>query len=263
MSTTDITKPTPVADPGADGLSQHELYELDVTGMTCGSCAARVQRALSKQPGVSDALVNYATGRATIELEPGALDAEQLVDAVQAAGYDATPVLPSAGDQAHAFEALEEREAHEQASLLRRIAVAVPLAAVIAFLTYAYPHDQTARWITAGLAIPVQFWCGLPFLSSAWARARVRATNMDTLIALSTLASFVYSSVMLLTADSVYEHGVPVGKFDMPLCYDMGAIIVAALLDRALVRGQGAQPQRSRRARAGATGSDTGAPGRS
>jgi copper-transporting P-type ATPase V len=230
MSTTDITKPTPVADPGADGLSEHELYELEVTGMTCGSCAARVQRALSKQPGVSDALVNYATGRATVELEPGALDAEQLIDAVQNAGYDATPVLPSAGEQAHAFEALEEREVREQASLLRRIAVAVPLAAVIAFLTYAYPHDQTARWITAGLAIPVQFWCGLPFLSSAWARARVRATNMDTLIALSTLASFVYSSVMLLTADSVYEHGVPVGKFDMPLCYDMGAIIVAALL---------------------------------
>ncbi len=230
MSTTDITKPTPVADPGADGLSEHELYELEVTGMTCGSCAARVQRALSKQPGVSDALVNYATGRATVELEPGALDAEQLVEAVQAAGYGATPVLPSAGEQAHAFEALEEREAREQASLLRRIAVAVPLATVIAFLTYAYPHDQTARWITAGLAIPVQFWCGLPFLSSAWARARARATNMDTLIALSTLASFVYSSVMLLTADSVYEHGVPVGKFDMPLCYDMGAIIVAALL---------------------------------
>jgi cation-transporting ATPase V/Cu+-exporting ATPase len=239
MSTTDITKPTPVADQGADGLSGHELYELEVTGMTCGSCAARVQRALSKQPGVSEALVNYATGRATVELEPGTLDAEpltenavreQLLDAVRSAGYDATPVLPSAGDQAHAFEALEEQEAREQASLLRRIAVAVPLAAAIAFLTYAYPHDQTARWVTAGLAIPVQFWCGLPFLRSAWARARVRATNMDTLIALSTLASFVYSSVMLLTADSVYEHGVPVGKFDMPLCYDMGAIIVAALL---------------------------------
>jgi copper-transporting P-type ATPase V len=230
MSATDITKPTPAADTGTDGLSEHELYELDVIGMTCGSCAARVQRALSRQPGVSDALVNYATGRATIELTSGALDAEQLVGAVQAAGYDATPVLPSAGDQAHAFEVLEDREAREQASLLRRIAVAVPLAGAIAFLTYAYPQDTTARWVTAGLAIPVQFWCGLPFLSSAWARARVRATNMDTLIALSTLASFVYSSVMLLSASPVYEHGVPVGKFNMPLCYDMGAIIVAALL---------------------------------
>jgi Cu+-exporting ATPase len=230
MSTTDTIKPTPAADMGADGSLEHELYELDVSGMTCGSCAARVQRALSEQPGVNEALVNYATGRASVELEPGTLDAEQLVGVVQAAGYDATPVQPSAGDQAHAFEVLEEQEAREQASLLRRIAVAVPLAATIAFLTYSYPHEQTARWVTAGLAIPVQFWCGWPFLRSAWARARVRSTNMDTLIALSTLASFVYSTVMLLTADAVYEHGVPVGKFDMPLCYDMGAIIVAALL---------------------------------
>ncbi len=63
----------------------------------------------------------------------------------------------------------------------------------------------------------MQFWCGLPFLRSAWARARARTTNMDTLIALSTLAAFVYSTVMLLTASPVYEHGVPVGKFNMPL----------------------------------------------
>ncbi len=113
---------------------------------------------------------------------------------------------------------------------MRRIALAVPLATAIAVLTYTYPHDQTARWITAALAVPVQFWCGLPFLRSAYTRARVRATNMDTLIALSTLASFVYSTVMLLTADAVYRNGVPVGKFDMPLDYDMGAIIIAALL---------------------------------
>ncbi len=113
---------------------------------------------------------------------------------------------------------------------MRRIALAVPLAAAIALLTYTHPHDMTARWIVAALAVPVQFWCGLPFLRSAWSRARVRATNMDTLIALSTLASFVYSTVMLVTASPVYEHGVPVGKFNMTLDYDMGATIIAALL---------------------------------
>jgi cation-transporting ATPase V/Cu+-exporting ATPase len=206
------------------------VVELDIAGMTCGSCAARVQRKLSRQPGVSEALVNYATARATVELEPGTLDTEQLVAAVQSAGYGAAPVAASAAEQARTFEDLERSEAREQAGLIRRIAVAVPLAAAIAVLTYTQPHDQTARWIVAALAVPVQFWCGLPFLRSAWARARARATNMDTLIALSTLAAFVYSTVMLLTASPVYEHGVPVGKFNMPLCYDMGAIIIAALL---------------------------------
>jgi cation-transporting ATPase V/Cu+-exporting ATPase len=226
---TQTAEPTVAAAP-SDGA--REVVELDVSGMTCGSCAARVQRALARQPGVTEALVNYATGRATVELElePGAADAQQLTAAVEGAGYGAAPAASSASEQAHAFEALERDEAREQASLVRRIALAVPLATAIAVLTYTQPHDQTARWITAALAVPVQFWCGLPFLRSAWARARARSTNMDTLIALSTLAAFVYSTVMLLTADTVYEHGVPVGRFDMPLCYDMGAIIVAALL---------------------------------
>jgi copper-transporting P-type ATPase V len=225
--------PSQIAEPPVDRASTHdrrEVVELDVSGMTCGSCAARVQRKLSRQPGVSEALVNYATGRATVVLEPGALDPEQLVAAVQSAGYDAAPVAESATQQARTFEELEHSEAREQAGLVRRIAIAVPLATAIAALTYTQPHDQTARWIVAALAVPVQFWCGLPFLRSAWARARARATNMDTLIALSTLAAFVYSTVMLLSASAVYEHGVPVGKFNMPLCYDMGAIIVAALL---------------------------------
>ncbi len=232
MSTSQIAEPP--AAVASDGL--REVVELDVSGMSCGSCAARVQRALSEQPGVTEALVNYATGRATVELEPGVLDpdgaaaADRLVAAVQGAGYGASPAAASAREQARAFEAIERSEQREQVDLLRRIAVAVPLAGAIAALTYAAPHDPTARWITAALAVPVQFWCGLPFLRSAWARARARSTNMDTLIALSTLAAFIYSTVMLLTASPVYEHGVPVGKFNMPLCYDMGAIIIAALL---------------------------------
>jgi heavy metal translocating P-type ATPase len=214
------------APPAHDG---REVYELDVTGMHCGSCAARVQSALGEQPGVVDAIVNLATGRATVEVRDGALVPEQLLGLVEGLGYGARPVV-AGPTPAQAAAEHEAGEAREQADLLRRFALAAPLAAAIAVLTYTSPHDQTARWITAALAVPVQFWCGAPFLRSAWARARARATNMDTLIALSTLSAFVYSTVMLLTADRVYEHGVPVGNFDMPLCYDMGAIIVAVLL---------------------------------
>jgi copper-transporting P-type ATPase V len=228
MSTSQIAEPT-AADTELSGM-RHEVMEFDVSGMTCGSCAARVQRTLSRQPGVSEALVNYATGRATVELEPGAVDADQLAAAVRSIGYDASAVAPSATAQARTFAELERSEAREQAQLVARIVLAVPLAAAIALLTYTQPHSESARWIVAALAVPVQFWCGLPFLRSAWTRARARATNMDTLIALSTLAAFVYSTVMLLSASPVYEHGVPTGKFNMPLCYDMGAIIIATLL---------------------------------
>jgi cation-transporting ATPase V/Cu+-exporting ATPase len=215
---------------GAVAVAVPEHVELDIAGMTCGSCAARVERALSREPGVSEALVNYATGRASVELAGGGVGAEQLIAAVEKAGYGAAPVGASASEQAQVLEEHERSEVREQAALARRIAVAVPLAIAIALLTYIEPHDLTARWITAGLAVPVQFWCGLPFLRSAFARARARSTNMDTLIALSTLASFGYSTVMLLTANAVHRHGVPVAEFDMPLDYVMGAIIIAALL---------------------------------
>jgi cation-transporting ATPase V/Cu+-exporting ATPase len=226
MSVTDLVAGT--SEPVATG--EHERVELDVTGMTCGSCAARVQRTLSRQPGVTEARVNFATGRASVEFEPEAVALDALVDLVGKAGYGAVPVQAGAGEHANAIAALEQGERQEQADLLARIAVAVPLAVAIIVLTYAAPHDTAARWIVGALAVPVQFWCGLPFLRSAWARARVGATNMDTLIALSTLASFVYSTVLLVVQTHTYEHGVLVGQFEMSLDYDMGATIIAALL---------------------------------
>src|SRR5271170_4113477 len=112
MSTSQIAEPT-VAAGSSDGL--REVVELEVSGMTCGSCAARVQRALGRQPGVSEALVNYATGRATVSLQPGALELDGLIAAVRKAGYDAAPAAHSAGEQAQAFTELEAREAAEQA----------------------------------------------------------------------------------------------------------------------------------------------------
>ncbi len=90
---------------------EYERLEFDVVGMSCGSCAARVQRTLSREPGVADALVNYATGRATVELEPGAPNGERLIAAVRKAGYDAALVGPSPSEHA---QTLERREAHEQ-----------------------------------------------------------------------------------------------------------------------------------------------------
>jgi cation transport ATPase len=158
MSATEISAHSSGSTPAA---ADSDRLELDVSGMTCGSCALRVQRALSREPGVSDALVNYATGRATVALAPGALDTARLIAAVERAGYRASTVGTSAAEQALSFEAHEKDETREQAALARRIAVALPLAIAIAVLTYASPHDSTARWITAALAVPVQFWCGL------------------------------------------------------------------------------------------------------
>jgi cation-transporting ATPase V len=229
MSVTDISTATAsdtiAADAETIAAEEYERLELDVAGMRCGSCAARVQRTLSREPGVADALVNYATGRATVELEPGAFAGERLIAAVKRAGYRASPIGPSQSEHAHA---LGQRDAHEQRDLSRRIVLAVPLAVAIATLTYADPHDTAAQWAAAALAVPAQFWCGFPFLRSAWERARARAVNMDTLIALSTLTAFIYSTVMLLSASAASDSGL--GGSGMTLDYDMGTTIIAALL---------------------------------
>jgi heavy metal translocating P-type ATPase len=208
--------------------AQLERVDLDVTGMTCGSCAARVQRALGREAGVVDAVVNYATNRATVTLSPETVDLQRLVAAIEHAGYGAEP---AAWDRpARRQQERERAETAEQRALLRRVAVAVPLTIAIVLLTYLAPHDTTCRRLTGELSVPVEFWCGLPFLRSAWRRARARGTNMDTLISLSTLASFIYSSVMLDVQTRTYARGVAVGQFEMRLDYDMGATIITALL---------------------------------
>jgi cation-transporting ATPase V len=227
-----IAEPPPAAAPpdsGAPLADSHAGVELDVGGMSCGSCAARVQKALSSAPGVAQASVNFATGRAAVELEGGEEDPRALIEAVERAGYSARVLGAGERAQGAAVAELEADEARERAAWLRRVLVAVPLAAVVVALVYGEPHDVTARWIAAVLTVPIQFWCGLPFLRGAWVRARARTTNMDTLIALATLVAFVYATVELLTAPNVHIHGGPGGEFNAHLHYDIPAVIIAFL----------------------------------
>ena len=176
-----------------------------------------MQRALSAQAGVSEAGADCATGRASVQVEPGAVEVGRLLAAVRAAGYGASLAIRSGSKQARVLDGAEAREQREQRRLLWRIAAAVPLAVAITALTYLRGHDPTARWVVAAMAVPVQFWCGLPFLRfAAWARARARSTNMDTLIALSTLASFVYSCRRVRAASFLVMSLVRRGSSEKP-----------------------------------------------
>ena len=219
-----------IADPPA--LESHagdgDVIELDVTGMSWVMCG-RVQSALAAAPGVTDATVNFATGRATIELEHGTESPERLVDVVERLGYGARPIDTSVYSPAEAVAEIEAAEAEDRAGWFRRVVVSVPLAAVVVLLTYAAPHSVPARWTVAILTVPIQFWAGWPFLRGAWVRAKAHTTNMDTLIALATLTAFTYATVELLTAPNVHVHGGPGGEFNAHLHYDVSAVIIAFL----------------------------------
>ncbi|MGH8900558.1 MAG: heavy metal translocating P-type ATPase [Egibacteraceae bacterium] len=177
-------------------LDQRTL-DFDVQGMTCGSCAARVQRVLGRQPGVASAEVNFATGTARVEVDPAMADLEALQAAVDKIGYGLTPVPEAAPEAAEA----EDPEQAAQRAWLRRVLVAWPLALVVvslAMFSGAAMREPWARWTMFALTTPVQFYVGWPFLREAARRTRRLTANMDTLIAIGTLASYLFSTVQLL-----------------------------------------------------------------
>jgi cation-transporting ATPase V len=184
--------------------------DFEVQGMTCGSCAVRVQRVLGRQPGVAGAEVNFATGKARV-VPDGMVDVGGLQAAVERIGYGMTPVRD--GGTADA-------EAQAEAGWRRRLLVAVPLALALVALAMLPGGAMETSWgrLTAlVLATPVQFWVGWPFLREAARRARRRTANMDTLIAMGTLAAYGFSVAQLLTGG-------------MELYFEASAVIVTFLV---------------------------------
>jgi copper-transporting P-type ATPase V len=177
------------------------FVDFKVEGMTCGSCAARVQRVLGRQAGVARADVNFATGRARVVYDAAAVEVDDLRAAVDRIGYRIEPLdRAAAGGAGRPRDRLDDQEA-AAAGWWRRVLVAWPLALATVVLAM-WPGLSDAAWTrpaTLALATPVQLWAGWPFLREAARRALRRGANMDTLIALGTLAAYGFSLVQLVT----------------------------------------------------------------
>ncbi|WP_455130491.1 heavy metal translocating P-type ATPase [Propionibacterium acidifaciens] len=178
-----------VGTPAAERGEALTSIDLDVQGMTCASCAARIQKKLNKIDGVQ-AAVNYATARAHV-LAPRGTTSEALIDVVRAAGYDAGPPDPSEDAEAAArarTEAIRRR-------LVVSAAIAVPVMAVSMVTPWQFPGWQ---WVAFALTTPVLFWSGRGFHRSAWVNLRHGAFTMDTLISVGTLAAYLWSAFCLI-----------------------------------------------------------------
>lgn len=163
-------------DPG------RERIELEIGGMTCASCAMRIEKKLNRLDGVS-ATVNYATERATVSV-PAGLDPDTVIAEVERTGY--TAILPAPQE--------DVGEDPELRSLRRRLIVAVALSLPVIVLAMVpalqFPGWQ---WFSLALATPVVAWAGWPFHRAAAVNLRHGATTMDTLISMGTLAAFLWS----------------------------------------------------------------------
>jgi Cu+-exporting ATPase len=176
-----------------DRIELPSRIDLPIEGMTCASCASRIERKLNKLEGVT-ASVNYATEKATVEFDPARVSPDALVDAVEQVGYSAR--LPQA-------EAAAAAEDDPTAALRRRLIVSAVLSLPV-LLMGMIPALQFRnwQWLALELATPVVLWGAWPFHVAAWKNLRHAASTMDTLISLGTLAAWGWSVVALFFLDA-------------------------------------------------------------
>ncbi|HEY5160974.1 MAG TPA: heavy metal translocating P-type ATPase [Gaiellaceae bacterium] len=185
-----------------------ELIELELEGMSCASCASRIERKLNALEGAS-ATVNYASEQAYVHYDPARLGVEDLVAAVKSAGYDA---------HARGSEQAGERELSGSgygARLAIAVALGVPvlLVAMISSLQFA-----GWEWLALALATPVVFWAGWPFHRAAALNLRHAGATMDTLVSLGTLSAWGWSAAVLVLG------------LDAPSYFEAAAVITALVL---------------------------------
>ncbi|UUV29935.1 heavy metal translocating P-type ATPase [Amycolatopsis roodepoortensis] len=167
--------------------------ELAITGMTCASCAMRIEKKLNKLDGVT-ATVNYATEKAKVTF-PVDVEPQKLIEQVEAAGYSAAVPAP---EKTTASD--EPREEADPIAPLRQRLIGSAVLSVPVILLAMVPALQFTywQWISLTLAAPVLVWAAWPFHKAAWANLRHGAATMDTLISMGTLAAFLWSLYALL-----------------------------------------------------------------
>ncbi len=196
-----------------------ERIDLDIEGMTCASCANRIERKLNKLDGVH-ATVNFATERAQVD-HPSEVDAAALIEAIRSAGYDAAPVddRPSGADDA-------DPDADPDLDALRiRVLISAALTIPVVVLAMVPAWQFTYwQWLSLTLAAPVVVWGAWPFHRAAWVNLRHGATTMDTLVSMGTLAAFGWSLYALFLG-AAGEPGMTHGFDLIPQRGDGGANI--------------------------------------
>ncbi|HET7614432.1 MAG TPA: heavy metal translocating P-type ATPase [Gemmatimonadaceae bacterium] len=200
-----------------------------VTGMTCAACQARVQRALTTQPGVVDATVNLLTGSAAVRFDPDAVTAERLVEAVRATGYDAE--LPVAQPRTLAPEQNERAEIEQARSLAIKAAVSVLAGVVMMALSMSAAHIALTNYSLLGLTTVILVWAGSDIYRRAYKAARHGSADMNTLVTLGTGAAYVYSVVATLVPDAFARNGIPPDVYYEAVVFIIGLVLAGRAIE--------------------------------
>ena len=212
---------------------------LPIEGMTCASCVNRIERFLKKTPGVAEAAVNLATEKATVRIDPALGGREELVKAVEAAGYEVkAEALPAAGSgavaavgtldlEAEMSEEDREREAAQRQTLrMAAIAIGAALVFMVAMFT---PQTvigmEDVNKLILWPATFIQFWAGRRFYEHAWKAGRHGGATMDTLVAVGTSAAWGYSVFVTMWPQVIHDAGLHAETY-----FDSATIILGLIL---------------------------------
>ncbi|MDX3611101.1 heavy metal translocating P-type ATPase, partial [Streptomyces sp. FL06-04B] len=198
MSAHSATTATTAAETPAGAEAGTTAVELAIGGMTCASCAARIEKKLNRMDGV-EATVNYATEKAKVTYAGTDVSVEDLIATVEATGYTARPPAPPAAETAAPPPGSGDPERHATeddglTTLRQRLVTAVLLAVpVIAMAMVPALQFDSWQWLSLTLAAPVVTYAAWPFHRAAWTNAKHGAATMDTLISVGTSAAFLWS----------------------------------------------------------------------
>ena len=191
-----------------------------VLGMSCASCAARVDKTLNGLPGVYQATVNYATAVAQVEYNPEICSDATLQSAVQDAGYD---LLVDTGEDA--ADKAEEIRLTRYRKIKRRTVAALLLSLPVMVISMFFEDISSLKYVLWLLATPVVFGLGREFYINAWRQLKHGTSNMDTLVAVSTGIAYTFSVFNLLFPDFWFSRGI-----EPHIYFEAASVIIAFIL---------------------------------
>ena len=201
-----------------------------VTGMTCAACQARVQRALSAEPGVIDASVNLLTNTAAVRYDATTVGPQELIDAVRATGYDA--MLPKEEESPlGADSAQEEAEARGARSLAIKAAVSVVAGVLSMFVSMLLMGTAFVNYVLLALTSGILAWAGRDIYRRAWKAVRHRSADMNTLVALGTGSAFVYSLVATVAPTLFARNGIAPDVYYEAVIFIIGLVLAGRAIE--------------------------------
>lgn len=200
-------------------MAEIEKRMYPVLGMSCAGCANNVERIVKKTEGVQSASVNLAANLLTVEFDPEKTSAGKIRSAVQAGGYDLII------DEEDPMEKQEEEQRKKYSRLKMRTVGAWVFSLPVAVLGMFFMHAPYANYWMLALSLPVIFWFGNSFYINAWKQLKIRRSNMDTLVALSTSIAFLFSLFNTFFPDFWYARGL-----EPHVYYEAATVIIAFVL---------------------------------